>query len=140
MNSLLGKHCPPAADGQRPARRPPPRQRRRPRHRRRASPASASRPRRVAIDQHEAYAEQGNRQQLRSYKLPASRGEIVDRDFMTLAINDRVHKVVLNPRFIRAQGRDEDASSPPSRPCSPTRTRPTSRDELAKTRPTASCA
>lgn len=63
---------------------------------------------RVALDQHEAYAEQANRQQLRSYKLPASRGEIVDRDFMTLAINDRVHKVVLNPRFIRAQGRDED--------------------------------
>jgi len=61
---------------------------------------------RVAIDEHEAYAEQGNRQQLRSYKLPASRGEIVDRDFMTLAINDRVHKVVLNPRFIRAQGED----------------------------------
>lgn len=61
---------------------------------------------RVAIDEHEAYAEQGNRQQLRSYKLPATRGEIVDRDFMTLAINDRVHKVVLNPRFIRAQGDD----------------------------------
>jgi cell division protein FtsI (penicillin-binding protein 3) len=61
---------------------------------------------RVAIDEHDAYAEQGNRQQLRSYKLPASRGEIVDRDFMTLAINDRVHKVVLNPRFIRAQGDD----------------------------------
>ena len=63
---------------------------------------------RVALDQHEAYAEQANRQQLRSYKLPASRGEVVDRDFMTLAINDRVHKVVLNPRFVRAQGRDED--------------------------------
>lgn len=59
---------------------------------------------RVAVDQHEAYAEQGNRQQLRSFRLPASRGEIVDRDFMTLAVNDRVHKVVLNPRFIRAQG------------------------------------
>jgi cell division protein FtsI (penicillin-binding protein 3) len=63
---------------------------------------------RIAVDQHEAYAEQANRQQLRSYKLPASRGEIVDRNFMTLAVNDRVHKVVLNPRFIRAQGRDED--------------------------------
>ena len=62
---------------------------------------------RIAIDQHEAYAEQGNRQQLRSYKLPASRGEIVDRDFMTLAVNDRVHKVVLNPRFIRAQGQED---------------------------------
>lgn len=61
---------------------------------------------RIAVDEHEAYAEQGNRQQLRSYKLPATRGEIVDRDFMTLAINDRVHKVVLNPRFIRAQGDD----------------------------------
>jgi cell division protein FtsI (penicillin-binding protein 3) len=62
---------------------------------------------RVALDQHEAYAEQANRQQLRSYKLPASRGEIVDRDFMTLAINDRVYRVVLNPRFIRGQGKDE---------------------------------
>jgi cell division protein FtsI (penicillin-binding protein 3) len=65
-----------------------------------------ARAKRIAVDEHEAYAEQGNRQQLRSYKLPATRGEIVDRDFMTLAINDRVHKVVLNPRFIRAQGDD----------------------------------
>jgi cell division protein FtsI (penicillin-binding protein 3) len=62
---------------------------------------------RTALDEHEAYAEQGNRQQLRSFRLPASRGEIVDRDFMTLAINDRVHKVVLNPRLIRAQGHED---------------------------------
>ncbi len=62
---------------------------------------------RIAVDQHAAYSEQGNRQQLRSYKLAATRGDIVDRDFMTLAINDRVHKVVVNPRFIRAQDQVE---------------------------------
>lgn len=62
---------------------------------------------RIAVDQHEMYAEQGNRQQLRSFKLPASRGEIVDRDFMTLAVDDRVHKVVINPRLVRAQGAED---------------------------------
>ena len=63
---------------------------------------------RVATTEHEAYAEQGNRQQLRSFKLPASRGEIVDRDFMTLAVDDRVHKIAINPRLVRARKAEDD--------------------------------
>lgn len=63
---------------------------------------------RVATTEHEAYAEQGNRQQLRSFKLPPSRGEIVDRDFMTLAVDDRVHKIAINPRLVRGR-QAEDA-------------------------------
>ncbi|PCC72800.1 cell division protein FtsI (penicillin-binding protein 3) [Nannocystis exedens] len=62
---------------------------------------------RIATVEHEAYAEQGNRQQLRSFKLAASRGEIVDRDFMTLAVDDRVHKIAINPRLVRARGAEE---------------------------------
>ncbi|TPV96638.1 MAG: hypothetical protein B7733_03800 [Myxococcales bacterium FL481] len=61
----------------------------------------------VAIDGHEAYAAQGNRQQLRSYRLAASRGEIVDRNYLALAVNDRVHRVVINPRVIRARGQSD---------------------------------
>ncbi|HEY8380020.1 MAG TPA: penicillin-binding protein 2, partial [Nannocystis sp.] len=62
---------------------------------------------RVAVTEHEAYAEQGNRQQLRSFKLPPSRGEIVDRNFMTLAVDDRVHKIAINPRLVRARGAED---------------------------------
>ncbi len=58
----------------------------------------------IAVDRHTMYAEQGHRQQLRSYKLDASRGAIVDRSYIALAVNDRVHKIVLNPRLIHAQG------------------------------------
>ncbi len=58
----------------------------------------------VGVIQHEQYAEQGNRQQLRSYKVKASRGDIVDRSYISLAVTDRVHKIVLNPRLITAQG------------------------------------
>lgn len=61
----------------------------------------------VAVAQHEQYAEQGNRQQLRSYKVKASRGDIVDRGYISLAVTDRVHKIVLNPRLITAQGQTE---------------------------------
>lgn len=57
----------------------------------------------IAIEGHDAYAAQGNRQQLRSYQLAASRGEIVDRNYLALAVNDRVHRVVVNPRLIRAR-------------------------------------
>ena len=62
----------------------------------------------VAIENHEHYAELGNRQQLRNFVLGASRGEIVDRGYVALAVNDRVFKVVLNPRLIQAQGSAED--------------------------------
>ena len=53
---------------------------------------------------HEHYAELGNRQQLRTYKVRASRGDIVDRSYVALAVTDRVFHIVLNPRYVRAQG------------------------------------
>ncbi|MEE9385224.1 MAG: penicillin-binding transpeptidase domain-containing protein [Nannocystaceae bacterium] len=62
----------------------------------------------VAVEHHDAYAAQGNRQQLRNYRLAASRGEIVDRNYLALAVNDRVHQIVLNPRLIRGQGKQDD--------------------------------
>jgi cell division protein FtsI (penicillin-binding protein 3) len=62
----------------------------------------------VAVDHHEAYAAQGNRQQIRNYELTAGRGGIVDRNGISLAMNDRVHHVAINPRQIAAAGvRDE---------------------------------
>lgn len=62
----------------------------------------------VSVPQHERFAEQGNRQQLRTYKVRGSRGDIVDRGYIPLAVTDRVFKIVLNPRLIRAQGKNED--------------------------------
>ncbi len=62
----------------------------------------------VAVVDHEGYAERGNRQQLRSFKLTASRGDVVDRNGMTLATSDRVHQVVINPRQIRAHGQSDE--------------------------------
>lgn len=62
----------------------------------------------VAIVHHEHYAEQGNRQQLRTYKVRATRGDIVDRSYIALAVTDRVFKIVLNPRLIQAQGLEEE--------------------------------
>ena len=62
----------------------------------------------VAVAQHEQYAEQGNRQQLRSYKVKASRGDIVDRSYISLAVTDRVHKMVVNPRLVSAQEKTEE--------------------------------
>ncbi len=56
----------------------------------------------VAVVRHDDYAEQGNRQQLRSYKLAAGRGEVFDRNYLSLAVNDHAHKVVLNPRQLSA--------------------------------------
>lgn len=61
----------------------------------------------VAVVHHEQYAQQGNRQQLRSYKVKASRGDIVDRSYISLAVTDRVHKIVLNPRLITAQAQTD---------------------------------
>ncbi len=56
----------------------------------------------VAVRQHDYYAGLGKHQQLRAYELEASRGEVVDRNYIALAVNDRVLHVVLNPRAIRA--------------------------------------
>jgi cell division protein FtsI (penicillin-binding protein 3) len=59
---------------------------------------------RIAVLMHDRYADQGNRQQLRRYQLKATRGDIVDRDHLALAVTDHVHKIVVNPRLIRARG------------------------------------
>ena len=62
----------------------------------------------IGVRNHDHYAELGNRQQLRSYKIEASRGDVVDRGYIALAVTDRMHKVVINPRLISAQGRADD--------------------------------
>lgn len=62
----------------------------------------------VAVPMHDDYAEQGNRQQLRTYTVKGSRGDIVDRGYIPMAVTDTVHQIVLNPRLIRAQGIEED--------------------------------
>ena len=62
----------------------------------------------VAVLQHEDMVAQGNRQQLRTYKLAAGRGAVVDRNYLSLAVNDRVFRVVMNPRQIRAHGKDAE--------------------------------
>ena len=49
----------------------------------------------------------GEQVRLRAYKVKASRGDIVDRSYISLAVTDRVHKIVLNPRLITAQGQVE---------------------------------
>lgn len=59
----------------------------------------------VSVLRHDEYAEQGNRQQLRSYKMKAGRGEVFDRNYLSLAVNDHAYKVVLNPRQIEATGK-----------------------------------
>lgn len=61
----------------------------------------------IGVPLHELYAGQGNRQQLRTYTVKGIRGDIVDRSYMPLAITDRVHNIVLNPRVIRAQGQGD---------------------------------
>jgi cell division protein FtsI (penicillin-binding protein 3) len=63
----------------------------------------------LSIEEHSEYAAQGNRQQLRTYPLAAGRGTIVDRNDISLAVNDRTDRVVLNPRQIRAHGQVEAA-------------------------------
>ena len=57
----------------------------------------------IAIERHEEYAEQGNRQQVRSYTLEASRGNVLDRNYVSLAVNDYEQKLVINPRLIHAR-------------------------------------
>lgn len=65
----------------------------------------------VSIVHHEKYAQQGNRQQLRTHKVRASRGDVVDRSHIALAVTDRVFKIVVNPRLVRAQGATGDVIS-----------------------------
>ena len=61
----------------------------------------------VGVSRHDHFATQGNRQQLRTYTVAGSRGDIVDRSYVPLAVTDRVQRIVLNPRLIRAQGHGE---------------------------------
>src|SRR5262245_26842661 len=42
----------------------------------------------IAIGRHDHYAELGNRQQLRTYRVDASRGDVVDRGYIALAVTD----------------------------------------------------
>jgi cell division protein FtsI (penicillin-binding protein 3) len=65
----------------------------------------------VAVVRHEHYADLGHRQQLRTYRVRASRGDIVDRNYIALAVTDRMHKIVLNPRLIAAQGATDEVLS-----------------------------
>jgi len=62
----------------------------------------------VSVSQHAQFAAQGNRQQLRTYKVKGSRGDIVDRSYVPLAVTDRVQRIVINPRLISAQGHGDE--------------------------------
>ena len=62
----------------------------------------------LTIARHDEYASQGNRQQLRTYTLEAGRGNVVDRNHISLAVNDRLERIVVNPRLIRAHGIQDD--------------------------------
>lgn len=62
----------------------------------------------IAITQHDELAERGHRQQLRSYTLAASRGNVVDRNYVSMAVNDYVQQLVLNPRLIHGQGKVDE--------------------------------
>lgn len=64
----------------------------------------------VSIEQHDHFTELGNRQQLRNYRVDASRGDIVDRSYVALAVTDSVYQLVLNPRLIRAQGLENEVT------------------------------
>ncbi|MCA9683644.1 MAG: penicillin-binding protein 2, partial [Myxococcales bacterium] len=62
----------------------------------------------ICVRRHGEYAAQGNRQQLRTYTLEAGRGNIVDRNHISMAVNDRLDRIVLNPRLIRSHGRTDE--------------------------------
>ncbi len=57
----------------------------------------------IAVVRRDTYAALAKRQQIRPKKLRPTRGEIVDRGHVALAVDDRVFRVVVNPRLIRAQ-------------------------------------
>ena len=62
----------------------------------------------VAVLKHDEYLQQGNRQQLRTFRLRAGRGDILDRNYVSLAVNNQSFRVVLNPRLIRGQRREAE--------------------------------
>ncbi len=61
----------------------------------------------IAVVRGPDYAHLAKRQQIRPAKLRPTRGEIVDRGHVALAVDDRVFRVVVNPRLIRSQERTE---------------------------------
>jgi cell division protein FtsI (penicillin-binding protein 3) len=65
--------------------------------------ATAVRTYRIAVEEHEQYAERGHRQQIRAYKVAPSRGSILDRNGMALAVSDPIERVVINPRALLAR-------------------------------------
>ena len=56
----------------------------------------------IAVEHHAEYAAQGNRQQLRTYTLAASRGNVVDRNHISMAVNDRLERI--DPVHTGAEG------------------------------------
>jgi len=62
----------------------------------------------IAVERHAEYAAQGNRQQLRTYTLAASRGNVVDRNLISMAVNDQLERIVINPRLIRAHDKQDE--------------------------------
>jgi cell division protein FtsI (penicillin-binding protein 3) len=60
----------------------------------------------IAVREHDHYVALGHRQHLRTYRLDASRGDVVDRNFLSLAVNDRIDRIVINPRLLRSEGLD----------------------------------
>ena len=62
----------------------------------------------VSVLKHERYLERGNRQQLRTFRQEASRGDILDRNYVSMAVNNQSFRVIMNPRVIRAHERTEE--------------------------------
>ena len=62
----------------------------------------------VSVRKHERYLERGNRQQLRTFRQEASRGDILDRNYVSMAVNNQSFRVIMNPRVIRAHERTEE--------------------------------
>jgi cell division protein FtsI (penicillin-binding protein 3) len=58
----------------------------------------------ITVERHAELSAQGNRQQIRPYILDANRGTVLDRTGTSLAVNDHLDRIVMNPRVIRAQG------------------------------------
>ncbi|RMG98157.1 MAG: hypothetical protein D6705_07040 [Deltaproteobacteria bacterium] len=57
----------------------------------------------IAVVHGDEFAHRAKRQQLRPKRLRPTRGEIVDRGHVALAVDDRMFRVVVNPRLVRAQ-------------------------------------
>ncbi len=56
----------------------------------------------ITVEGHSDLSQRGNQQQIRNFTLAASRGSIIDRNGAALAVNDRLERIVINPRQLRA--------------------------------------